>query len=75
MLKVADYIGTFLKKNIEQLINIHDAGKEHNGDGCLMMLCSLNNNKMDVFYMGCDDIKEKSELYMIILKEKKKRSF
>jgi len=70
-----DYIGTFLKKNMEQLINIHDAGKEHNGDGCLMMLCSLNNNKMDVFYMGCDDIKDKFGIIYDNIKREEKKVF
>ena len=47
-----DYISLFLKNNMNQLMNIHDEGKEEHGIGCLGFKCSETNNKMDVFYMN-----------------------
>ena len=46
------YIGDFLKQNMDQLIIIHDEGKEEQGIGCLGFKCSQTENKMDVFYMN-----------------------
>ena len=46
------HISEFLKKNMDQLINIHDEGKQEHGDGCLGFKCSQTDNKMDVFYMN-----------------------
>ena len=46
------YISEFLKKNMDQLINIHDEGFKEQGIGCLGFKCSETDNKMDVFYMN-----------------------
>ena len=46
------YINDFLKKNMEQLIQIHDEGKQEHGIGCLGFKCSEEENTMDVFYMN-----------------------
>ena len=46
------YINEFLKKNMEQLIQIHDEGKQEHGIGCLGFKCSEEENTMDVFYMN-----------------------
>ena len=45
------YISEFLKKNMDQLVNIHDEGFKEHGIGCLGFKCSETDNKMDVFYM------------------------
>ena len=37
---------------MEQLINIHDEGKQEHGIGCLGFKCNQTENKMDVFYMN-----------------------
>lgn len=49
---VPPYISLFLKNNLEQLINIHDEGKQEYGEGCLGFKCSEKENKMDVFFMN-----------------------
>ena len=41
-----DYISLFLKNNMNQLMNIHDEGKEEHGIGCLGFKCSETNNEM-----------------------------
>lgn len=46
------YINEFIQKNMEQLINIHDEGKQEHGIGCLGFKCNQTENKMDVFYMN-----------------------
>tara|TARA_B100000073_G_C23642567_1_gene537265 strand:- start:102 stop:401 length:300 start_codon:yes stop_codon:yes gene_type:complete len=46
-----EYIGTFLRKNMDQLIHIHDEGIEEHNTGCLGFKCSQTENKMDVFFM------------------------
>ena len=56
------YISEFLKKNMDQLINIHDEGFKEQGIGCLGFKCSETDNKMDVFYMN--------EEYMLTMLEK-----
>ena len=47
-----DYISSFLRANMEHLVNIHDEGKNEYGLGCLGFKCSESENKMDVFYMN-----------------------
>ena len=47
-----EYISNFLKSNLGQLKNIHDEGKQENGEGCLGFKCSEKENTMDVFYMN-----------------------
>ncbi len=47
-----NYISNFLKTNMEQLYNIHDEGKQEQGNGCLGLKCSEKENTMDVFYMN-----------------------
>lgn len=47
-----DYINSFLRANMEQLVNIHDEGENEYGLGCLGFKCSESENKMDVFYMN-----------------------
>lgn len=54
------YISDFLKKNMDQLIDIHDEGFKEQGIGCLSFKCSETDNKMDVFYMN-----EKNMLTML----------
>ena len=56
------YISEFLKKNMDQLINIHDEGFKEQGIGCLGFKCSETDNKMEVFYMN--------EEYMLTMLEK-----
>ena len=52
-----DYIKDFLNNNEEQLRNINEAGKHANdGEGCLVMECSQENNKMDVFFLNKEDV-------------------
>lgn len=46
-----EYIGKFLRENMDQLINIHDEGMEEHKTGCLGFKCSETENKMDVFFM------------------------
>ena len=46
-----EYIGKFLRENMDQLINIHDEGMEEHKTGCLGFKCSQTENKMDVFFM------------------------
>ena len=46
-----EYIGKFLRENMDQLINIHDEGVEEHKTGCLGFKCSQTENKMDVFFM------------------------
>ena len=46
-----EYIGKFLRENMEQLIHIHDEGIEEHKIGCLGFKCSQTENKMDVFFM------------------------
>ena len=46
------YISEFIKKNMEQLIQIHDEGKQEHGIGCLGFKCSETENTMDVFFMN-----------------------
>ena len=46
-----EYIGKFLRENMEQLIHIHDGGMEEHKTGCLGFKCSQTENKMDVFFM------------------------
>lgn len=70
-----EYIGNFLRTNMEQLINIYDAGKAANGDGCLSMVCSLNNNKMDVFYMNSEKLKDVTGLIYDNIKRYDKKVF
>ena len=48
------YIDDFLKKNMVQLVEIHDEGIKENGTGCLGFKCSQKENKMDVFFMTED---------------------
>ena len=47
----SEYIGKFLRENMDQLINIHDEGVEEHKTGCLGFKCSQTENKMDVFFM------------------------
>ena len=47
-----EYIGKFLRENMEQLIQIHEEGKQEHGVGCLGFKCSEEENTMDVFYMN-----------------------
>ena len=46
-----EYIGKFLRENMDQLIHIHDEGIEEHKIGCLGFKCSQTENKMDVFFM------------------------
>ena len=46
-----EYIGKFLRENMDQLIHIHDEGMEEHKTGCLGFKCSQTENKMDVFFM------------------------
>jgi len=46
-----EYIGKFLRENMDQLIHIHDEGMEEHKTGCLGFKCSETENKMDVFFM------------------------
>ena len=46
-----EYIGDFLRKNMDQLIHIYDEGMEEHKTGCLGFKCSQTENKMDVFFM------------------------
>jgi hypothetical protein len=48
------YIDTFIKKNMEQLVQIHDEGIDEHKSGCLGFKCSEKENKMDVFFMDED---------------------
>ena len=45
------YINEFLKKNMEQLLHIHDEGIQEHSVGCLGFKCSEEKNTMDVFFM------------------------
>ena len=46
-----EYIGNFLRENMDQFINIHDEGIEEHKIGCLGFKCSQTENKIDVFFM------------------------
>ena len=46
-----DYIGKFLRENMDQFILIYDEGIEEHKTGCLGFKCSQTENKMDVFFM------------------------
>lgn len=70
------YINTFLKKNMDQLITIHDEGVTEQGLGCLGFKCSEEKNTMDVFYMNEEMIlsmiqKESWEQLKLTIIEKK----
>ena len=68
-----EYISKFLKDNMEQLINIYDAGSSNFGDGGLGLNCSLKENKMDVFYMDLDLLKKTvGDVWESIKREEKK---
>ena len=48
-----EYIKTFIQTNKEQLSNIYEVGyQSNNNEGCLGMNCSIETNKMDVFFMN-----------------------
>tara|TARA_B100000686_G_C16751718_1_gene952941 strand:- start:839 stop:1138 length:300 start_codon:yes stop_codon:yes gene_type:complete len=46
------YISTFLKENMDQLMDIYDEGLKDQGFGCLSFRCSEEKNSMDVYYMN-----------------------
>tara|TARA_B100001094_G_scaffold272726_2_gene278733 strand:+ start:398 stop:700 length:303 start_codon:yes stop_codon:yes gene_type:complete len=48
---VPHYIDTFIKSNLQKLLEIHNEGlQENNNEGCLVLLCEKNENKMDVSF-------------------------
>ena len=47
-----DYISKFIQTNLEKLTEIYDDGIQAFGSGCMMFLCSEENNKMDVQFMN-----------------------
>lgn len=50
-----EYIKSFIQSNKEQLSNIYEVGyQNNNNEGCLGMNCSIETNKMDVFFMNND---------------------
>jgi anti-sigma regulatory factor (Ser/Thr protein kinase) len=52
-----EYIKSFIQTNGEQLNNIYEAGYSANeNNGCLGMKCSIEKNKMDVFFMNKEQI-------------------
>ena len=52
-----DYINQFIQTNMEQLINIYDAGYEvNNKEGCLGLICNQEINKMDVMFLSRHNI-------------------
>ena len=52
-----DYINQFIQTNMEQLINIYDAGYEvNNKEGCLGLICNQETNKMDVMFLSRHNI-------------------
>jgi hypothetical protein len=73
--KCPEYIDKFLKDNMEQLVNIYDAGYSNMGEGCLGFNCSLKDNKMDVFYMDIELIKKTIGDVWENIKKKDKKLF
>ena len=68
-----EYISNFLKLNMEQLMNIYDAGMSNYGTGCLSLNCNLKENKMDVFYMDIELLKKTiGDIWETIKKEDQK---
>jgi len=70
------YINSFLKKNMDQLITIHDEGITEHGLGCLGFKCSEEKNTMDVFFMNEEMMlsmlqKESWEQLKLTINEKK----
>tara|TARA_B100001769_G_C21682324_1_gene377827 strand:- start:30 stop:332 length:303 start_codon:yes stop_codon:yes gene_type:complete len=52
------YITTFIQGNMEQLLTIYTEGINNFKVGCLMFLCSQETNKMDVQFMGDEQMCE-----------------
>lgn len=53
---IPDYIDNFIKKNIKNLLEIHDNSVDQDGEGFLIFNCNKNENKMDVFFMNKETI-------------------
>jgi hypothetical protein len=53
---VPSHIDDFIKGNIDQLNKIHKEGYDLLGDGALSFKCQKSENKMDVKYMGEEEI-------------------
>ena len=55
-----EYIKTFIQTNGEQLKDIYEAGyfAANENNGCLGMKCSIEKNKMDVFFMNKEQISQ-----------------
>lgn len=67
-----EYIKTFIQTNSEQLKDIYEAGYSANEtNGCLGMKCSIEQNKMDVFFMNEEQITQyiKEEDYNKIVEQ------
>ena len=67
-----EYIKSFIQTNGEQLKNIYEAGYSANeNNGCLSMKCSIEKNKMDVFFMNKEQISQyiKEEEYNKIVEQ------
>ena len=47
-----EYISKFIQTNMEKLMDIYEEGIDAFGSGCMMFLCSEENNKMDVQFMN-----------------------
>ena len=47
-----EYISKFIQTNMEKLTEIYEEGIDAFGSGCMLFLCSEENNKMDVQFMN-----------------------
>ena len=73
---IPSHIDTFIKGNLDQLNKIYQEGFDVFGDGILSFKCKKSENKMDVKYMGEEEIvhsltKENWEQVKIARGEKK----
>lgn len=53
---IPDYIDTFIKSNMQKLLEIHDNSIVQDGEGFLVFNCNKTENKMDVFFMNKETI-------------------
>ena len=47
-----EYISKFIQTNMEKLMEIYNDGIQAFGSGCMMFMCSEENNKIDVQFMN-----------------------
>jgi len=73
------YISSFLKQNMDSLLEIYETGMKEHIEGCLGFKCSEKDNKMDVFFMNkevmCSNVSLESWEQLKLSMEHKKLFF